>query len=294
MNLFLIQTEETRWLWAVSTGLYWAELVFISKLYNYFLSLDFCCQCVIIHFILIMCSETFNAAKLFRHISVLTGNHCIWPDRETGSRLYSVCTLFEFIWVEKRLTAPECWTVRLQQEVTDELWCQNKKWKCLFPVMTWMKHFSFSTSFFFTFFFCFFYFLHFDLILYFSLYPSCLLPAFFFWSSINHFHHNIYAHEHFLLQSFCSTKILFKSIFSLTGSCFCSPVHSLLFFLLRLVFSARGDKEGRFSCFQKVGERTQFVWQTLWWTWWVSERERNVAVVSDSGLKNAEAVTLLL
>lgn len=149
MNLFLIQTEETRWLWAVSTGLYWAELVFISKLYNYFLSLDFCCQCVIIHFILIMCSETFNAAKLFRHISVLTGNHCIWPDRETGSRLYSVCTLFEFIWVEKRLTAPECWTVRLQQEVTDELWCQNKKWKCLFPVMTWMKHFSFSTSFFF-------------------------------------------------------------------------------------------------------------------------------------------------
>lgn len=122
----------------------------------------------------------------------------------------------------------------------------------------------------------------------FSLHPSCLLPMFLS-SSIKHISTTMLMHnEHFLLRSFCSTNKLLKSVFSFTVSCICSSVRSLLFFLRPFVFSALGDKEGGFSCFQKVGERTEFLWRTLWWTWWVSEKA-NVAVVSGSGLKNAEA-----
>lgn len=91
---------------------------------------------------------------------------------------------------------------------------------------------------------------------------------------------NIFSWEAFVQQN---------NSFSFTVSCICSSFHSVLFFLRPFFFSARGDKEGGFSCFQKVGERTEFLWRTLWWTWWGSEKV-NVAVVSGSGLKNAEAV----
>lgn len=68
--------------------------------------------------------------------------------------------------------------------------------------------------------------------------------------------------------------------------CFCSSIHSVLFFLLPVFFSALGDKDGRFSCFQKVGERTNTVvnLMSIW--------KGKCCCCICSGLKYAEAVSL--
>lgn len=116
--------------------------------------------------------------------------------------------------------------------------------------------------------------------------PSILIM----WFLLSSIFTTILGHQ-FQLRSFCSTKIC-SNHFQFYCFCFCPSIHSAHFFLLRFVFPALGEKEGWFSCFQKVGERTEFLWLTLW-TWWVSEKG-NVAVVSPSGLRNAEAVSLLI
>lgn len=87
----------------------------------------------------------------------------------------------------------------------------------------------------------------------------------------------------FSSEAFVKQK-LFKSILNCTGFCCCSSVPSLPFSLLPFLSPTLGDKEGRCSCFQPVGERAAFLWLTLSWTWWVSEKG-NVAVGSGSGLK---------